>query len=271
MTSIRSSSMKRQLPMWPRHRSPFSLGVPRIPDGRPAAPSQSIFTVLDETMSPVGHVLRASDHHRSRTASACAQPVTDRGSLLAVPILVRLSLAIRKRKKRSGHNRQNKRSLKGWRIRQGYGRNSAYVFDADRRSNPLTLLGSKGPRFHSINSLERAQAEEGLLPDWFPPLLGRMVRRHGRCDPQSCNVVIRHGVSAPSVVRRRFLTPPNSMKTICCHADRRPICALNNRRIGCATLALAVGRVASNPQVVSRGRGRANCGRRQLCRKTKQR
>ena len=149
MTSIRSSSMKRQLPMWPRHRSPFSLGEPRIPDGLAAAPSQSIFTVLDETMSPVGHVLRASDHHRSRTASACAQPVTDRGSLLAVPVLVRLSLAIRKRKKRSGHNRQNKRSLKGWRIRQGYGCNSAYVFDADRRSNPLTLLGSKGPRFHS--------------------------------------------------------------------------------------------------------------------------
>ena len=167
-------------------------------------------------------------------------------------------------------NRQNKRSRKGWRVRQGYGCNSAYVFDADRRSNPLTLLGSKGPRFHSINSLERAQAEEGLLPDWFPPLLGRMVRRHGRCDPQLCAVVIRHGVSAPSVVRPRFLTPPNSMKTICCHADRPPICAPNNRRIGCATLALAVGRVASNPQVVSRGRGRANCGRRQLCRKTKQ-
>ena len=58
-------------------------------------------SVLDENMPPVGQVLRASDHHRSRTACARAQPVTDRGSLLAVPVLVRLSLAIQKKKERS--------------------------------------------------------------------------------------------------------------------------------------------------------------------------
>ena len=58
-------------------------------------------SVLDENMPPVGDVLRTSDHHRSRTACAGAQPVADRGSLLAVPVLVRLSLAIRKKKERS--------------------------------------------------------------------------------------------------------------------------------------------------------------------------
>ena len=105
-------------------------------DGRPAAPSQSIFTVLDETMPPVGHVLRASDHHRSRTASARAQPVADRGSLLAVPILVRLSLAIRKKKERSDGCQQNKRSHKGWRVRQGSG-----GFDKDAAAGACLLFG----------------------------------------------------------------------------------------------------------------------------------
>ena len=103
-----------------------------------------------------------------------------------------------------------------------------------------SLLASSGDDAVVTAIIQRLDLPDTAPPDaeWSPFLRGfpyqdRYVLSRTFHDTAASRggMVFSHAVLAPmDVDRRRRLTPRNCRESTCCHADQRPICALNNRR-----------------------------------------